>query len=145
VIALIFVGVDFGTVGPTAAQPEFLISSVSGWTAVFWIAMGGFGLLAASRLDAARSYTLVAGIVFAVAAAWGFIDGNDVVDLLVADTTNNITHAVLGALGLIVGLLPRNAQRAPGDGRSEHRFDREPAGARLPGGCDAAGRRRHRL
>ena len=124
VLALIFAGVGFGTVGPVASQPEFLIWSVSGWTTVFWIAIGAVGLLAMPRLDSARSYSLFAGIVFVAAAVWGFIDGNDVAGLLVADTTNNITHAVLGAVGLIVGLLPREAQRAPEDGARERRFDR---------------------
>ena len=49
------------------------------------------------------------GLFFAVAAIWGFIDGNDVVGLVVADTTNNITHAILAALGLVTGLMPRSA------------------------------------
>ncbi len=125
VLSLIFTSVDFGTVGSAAGQPEFLLWSVSGWTSVMWIAMGAFGLLAAPRLDVACGYALVAGAVFAVVAVLGFVDGNDVAELLVADTTNNVTHAVLGALGLIMGLLPREAQRAPGDGPRERRFDRE--------------------
>ncbi len=114
VLALVLKDVSFGTVGPVAGQPEFLIWSVSGWTTLFWIAMGAFGVLASVRLDTARSYALFAGVTFAVVALWGFIDGNDVVGLLTADTTNNVTHAVLGGLGLMVGSLPRSAQRASG-------------------------------
>jgi hypothetical protein len=133
VLSLIFASVDFGTVGPAGSQPEFLIWSVSGWTSLFWIAMGGLGLLTAPRLDTARAYALAAGAVFAVAAVWGFIDGNDVVELLVADTTNNITHAILGALGLIVGMMPRDVQRAPDDGARERRFDRELEGRETAG------------
>jgi amino acid transporter len=124
VLGLVLEDVSFGTVGPVASQPEFLIWSVSGWTTLFWIAMGAFGVLAAVRLDTARSYALFAGVLFAVVAVWGFIDGNDVVGLLTADTTNNVTHAVLGGLGLIVGSLPRSTQRASemtGDGPSPRR------------------------
>jgi hypothetical protein len=44
---------------------------VSGWTAVFWIVMGGLGLLAAPRLDLARSYALTAALLFVVVAVWG--------------------------------------------------------------------------
>lgn len=119
VLSLIFASVDFGTVGPVRAQPEFVIWSISGWTAIFWIAMGGLGVLSAVRLDSARSYAMFAGAVFAIVAIWGFIDANDVFGLLTADATNNITHAVLAALGLIVGSLPQGAQRPheqdPGD------------------------------
>src|SRR3954451_5713452 len=105
VLSLILASVGFGTVGAASGQPEFLIWSVSGWTTVFWIAMGAPGLIAAPRLDTARSYALFAGVVFAVAAVWGFIDGNNVVSLVVADTTNNITHAILAVLGLVTGLM----------------------------------------
>jgi hypothetical protein len=115
VLSLILEPVSFDGVGPVAAQPEFLIWSVSGWTTIFWIALGGIGLLSAARLDSARSFALGAGIVMAVAAVWGFIDGSDVAGIITADTTNNITHAVIGGLGLLVAALPRSAQR-PGEG-----------------------------
>lgn len=128
ILALIFAPVDFGALGKVAAQPEFLIWSVSGWTAVFWIVMGCLGLMAMSRLDTARTYAVVAGALFAIVAVWGFIDGDNVVDLLAADTTNNITHAVLAVLGLGAGLLPREAQ-SPGHGDlHEGRFTRSSAG-----------------
>jgi hypothetical protein len=111
VLALIFADVGFGTVDPLAAQPEFLIWSVSGWTAILWIAMGVLGLISMSRLDAARSYSLLAGVVFAVVAVWGFLDGNAVAEVIAADTTNNVMHAILAGLGLVAGMLPRDAQR----------------------------------
>lgn len=111
VLSLIFESVSFGSVGSVGDQPQFLIWAVSGWTTIFWIVMGGLGLVAAGRLDSARSYALFAGIVFAVACVWGFIDGNNVVSIIAADTTDNITHGVLAALGLLAGLMPRAAQR----------------------------------
>lgn len=111
ILSLVLKGVSFGTVGPLSGQPEFLIWSVSGWATILWIVAGAVGLLAAGRLDTARDFAVCAGIVFAAAAIWGFIDGNDVVGLVPADTTNNVTHAVLGALGLLVAALPRSTQR----------------------------------
>jgi hypothetical protein len=125
VLSLIFVSVDFDMVDSAAAQPEFLIWSVSGWTVVFWIAMGGLGLLAMPRLDSSRTYALLAGAIFAAVAVWGFVDGDDVAGLLVADTTNNVMHVVLAALGLIAGMLPRDTQRPAED--TERRFAREGA------------------
>ena len=124
VFSLIFADVSFDTVGPVSAQPDFLIWSVSGWTTILWIVMGCAGVASAARLDTARGYALFAGLVFAVIAVWGFVDGNDVFELITADTTNNITHAVLGALGLIVAGMPRGTQR-PEDTANARRFDRE--------------------
>ena len=103
VLSLIFESVSFGSIGAAARQPQFLIWAVSGWTTILWIVMGGLGLISAGRLDSARTYALFAGIVFAVVCVWGFIDGNNVVNLIAADTTNNVTHGILAALGLLTG------------------------------------------
>jgi hypothetical protein len=107
---------------------------VNGWTALFWIALGTLGLLSVPRLASARTYALTAGLLFAAAAVWGFLDGESVAGVLVASTANNVTHAVLGALGLLFGMLPLDAQRAAGDVASERRFDREMPTDRVPTG-----------
>jgi hypothetical protein len=110
VLALIFAGVSFDTVGSLANQPEFLIWTVSGWTTVLWIVMGALGLVSMARHDAARTYSLFAAAVFAVVAVWGFVDGSDVAGIFVADTTNNITHAILAGLALLAGMMPSQAR-----------------------------------
>jgi hypothetical protein len=122
VLALIFGDVSFGTVDSLADQPEFLIWTVSGWTTVLWIVMGAFGLVSMARLDTARTYSLFAAAVFAALAVWGFVDGSDVAGIFVADTTNNVMHAILAGLALLVGMMPRQAQ-TPGEPatRAEHR------------------------
>jgi hypothetical protein len=124
-LALVFTDLEFGTVDPAVGQEEFLIWSVSGWGAVFWIVAGAAGLMTVPRLAAARMYALGAGLVFSVAAVWGFADGNDIAGVLAAETANNITYAALGFLGLLNGLLPRDAQRAPEEAERERRFERE--------------------
>lgn len=111
VLSLIFADMGFGTIDAVVDQPEFLIWTVSGWTTIFWLAMGGLGLLSMTRLDTARTYSLVAGVVFAGVAVWGFVDGNEVAEILAADTTNNLMHAILAGLGLVAGMLPTEAQR----------------------------------
>ena len=103
--------VSFGTVDSSGAMPEFLLWSVNGWTAAFWLAIGSLGVLAAPWPDGARLYCLVSAVVFSAVARWGEVDGDDVAGLLVADTTNNVTHAVLAVLGLLVGLPPRDGRR----------------------------------
>src|SRR5919206_3150829 len=106
ILSLVIEGPGFGTVGNVSDQPQFLIWATSGWTSIFWIVMGALGLFALTRLGAARTYALAAGVVFAVVAVWGFISGDNAFGILAADTTNNITHAILAALGLLVGLMP---------------------------------------
>jgi hypothetical protein len=70
-LSLVFVPVEFDTVGDVSARPEFLIWSVTGWTAVFWISMGALGLAAMTGRDAPRAYACFAAMVFTVAASSG--------------------------------------------------------------------------
>jgi hypothetical protein len=44
--------------------------------------------------------------------------------LFAADTTNNVTHAILDGLGLIVGMMPHAMQRSEPERAAEPRFDR---------------------
>ena len=122
VLSLILGFTEFGTAN-SINPDEFVIWQLSGWNAILYIAFGAAGLFVASRVDAARAYALVTGVVFAAIAVWGFIDGNDVFNLLAVDTTDNISNAVVGGLGLLVALPPERRQRAaaPGYRRSEQR------------------------
>lgn len=121
VIALIVGHTDFGT-GDNLGGDGFILWMANGWDTVIWIAAGALGVIAAARADTARIYAAVAGAFFAVAAVWGFIDGNDVFGLMAVDTTDNISHAVLAALGLVAALAPDSApqQRTPRSVRRGH-------------------------
>jgi len=115
VLALLTGSTNFGTVSSGAGH-EFIIWNVSGWETILYMGMGAFGLLMAGRVDAARSFCLIAGAVFAAIAAWGFIEGSSVAAIFAVDTTDNITHAAIGGLGLMLGLMPEPAQRRAGIG-----------------------------
>jgi hypothetical protein len=125
VLSLVFTSVGFDDVGAIADQPDFLIWAVSGWTVVFWIAVGAIGLLAVPSLVTARAFALVAGLLFAVLAIWGFMDGNDISGWLVADSAANFTYAVLSILGLFAAMIPGESQRAPGDAERQRSFERQ--------------------
>src|SRR4051812_26993054 len=101
-----------GGVHPHIRTPDTPAQTYGGVAGIFLS-----GRLAMPRPDSPRTYALPAGMLFVDVAVWGFIDGDDVVDLLAADATNNITHAVLGALGSIVAL--PGARRAAA-GRGPH-------------------------
>ena len=120
VLALVLGSANFGPVGITGGE-QFLLWRVSGWETILYMASGALGLLAASRVDGARMYALVAGLVYAAIAVWGFIDGNSVINLLAVDTTDNISYAVIGGLGLVAGSLPESAQRGAGVGGDRSR------------------------
>jgi hypothetical protein len=132
--ALIFTSVDFETVGAAADEPGLLVWTVNGWTAALWIVLGSLGVLTVLRLPSARAFALGAGLLFTILALWGVLDGESVAGLFPAATANNITYAVLAVLGLLFGMLPLDAQRAPGDVERERRFDREVPTDRMPAG-----------
>jgi len=73
--------------------------------------VGVVGIVAAGRVEAARTFALTAGLLFAAMAIWGFIDGDDVAGIFAIDTTDNISYAVLAAVGLVLGLTPETVQR----------------------------------
>jgi len=113
VLALVTGSTGFGTVDSGSGQ-DFLIWRVNGWDAVLFTAAGAAGLFAASRIDSARTFALAAGIVYAVMAVWGFIDGGSVFGLFAVDTTDNITNAIVAALGLGIALPSESVQREAG-------------------------------
>ena len=109
-IALVTGSTDFGTVSGGAGR-NFIIWDVSGWETVLYMVVGVAGIVAATRVDTARTFALVSGLLFAAMAIWGFIDGDDVAGIFAIDTTDNITYAVLAAVGLVLGLMPEAVQR----------------------------------
>jgi hypothetical protein len=117
-IALLTGSTDFGTVAGGAGR-NFIIWNVSGWETILYMLLGVSGMLAASRVGAARSFALVTGAIFAAMAIWGFIDGKDVVGIFAVDTTDNITYAVLGVVGLVLGLAPETVQHKAGAGLAQ--------------------------
>ncbi|MDQ3849195.1 MAG: DUF4383 domain-containing protein [Actinomycetota bacterium] len=112
VLTLVLNGLAFGE---TSNPADFLIWKASGWNTILWMAMGAIGVVASTRVDAARSYGLIAALVFGVLAVWGFIDsGYDTMGIFAIGTTGNITHAVIAGLGAFVALAPESAQRRTG-------------------------------
>jgi hypothetical protein len=87
----------------------------NGWDSVIWIAIGAIGaigVVAAGRAEAALGWSVLAGGFFVLAAVWGFVDGRDVFGLMAVDTTDNISHAIVGAAGLIAAMAPDSARHA---------------------------------
>ncbi|HET8757866.1 MAG TPA: hypothetical protein VFM58_17735, partial [Solirubrobacteraceae bacterium] len=78
-----------------------------------------------------------AAATFTILAVWGFVDGRDVAGVFVADTADNVTHAILAALALVVGMPPR---QRPTDGEHAARRDRGSGPRRSPASLRAVDR-----
>jgi hypothetical protein len=133
ILSLVLTGPSFGAVTSTSGQ-DFLLWTVSGWLTILWMAVGAIGLLMAGRVDGARSWALFSGVLFAVMAVWGFIDGTRVAGIFATDTADNVTHAILALAGLALGLLPERKQREAGIGRAEQTHHESPRFARSANG-----------
>lgn len=115
VLALVTHGLRFGTTS-SAPGDDFVIWRMNGWDTVAYMALGALGVFMASRVDGARTYAMVAGVLLVAAAVWGFIDGDGVAGIFAVDTTDNIFNAALGGLGLLAAFPPESMQRRAGVG-----------------------------
>jgi hypothetical protein len=92
----------------------------------------GLVLLAASpKRSSTRAVAIGFGLVYGVVAIIGLIDGEDVLGLIPINSADNLLHIALAALGIITGLISRDADRGRGStvlGRdSDDRFQRDTA------------------
>jgi len=87
--------------GTSLEGPEVWgLFEVNGWHTIVHVASGLVLLAAAAKLGTARVTALAFGLVYAVVAVWGFIDGNDVANVLPVNAADNILHAGLAGAGL---------------------------------------------
>ena len=92
----------------------FLGLEVNGWHNVVHIASGVVLLAAAFSRSAAKTVALAFGITYGVVTVLGFIDGNDVLELIPVNVVANLVHAVISVLGILAGAL--SPARAPSEG-----------------------------
>jgi hypothetical protein len=141
VLGFLFGGSGFD-VGSDVRGDDFIIFEVNGWHNVVHIATGAFLVLMSMRAATAAIGALIFGAVYAVIAVWGFVDGDDVVNLVATDTADNWLHVGLGAAGVLVGLL---AGALGVSARREHRrleTEVAEAGAARGAAASTAGRPR---
>ena len=96
-----------GNVGGMLQGDSFLGFEVNGWHNVVHLASGLLLLGAFRSRKAAKTVALAFGLVYAVVAVIGLIDGNDVLGIIPVNPADNILHIALAALGIIAGLISR--------------------------------------
>ncbi|MGY2063149.1 DUF4383 domain-containing protein, partial [Nocardia gipuzkoensis] len=79
--------------------------TVNGWHALFHLLTGLAGLAVAPRANGSFRYTWLCGPFYLIAAALGFVGGDNVVGMMAVDTFGNIVHTIEGSLILAAGAL----------------------------------------
>jgi Domain of unknown function (DUF4383) len=104
-LGLIFAGTSLRTGEHLPHRSWNFIVQFNSWHQLAHVVTGGILILAATRRGWLPVGLLVFGAFYAVAAPLGFIDGNDVLDVIYSDTRDNIIHALFAALALGLGVL----------------------------------------
>jgi hypothetical protein len=67
------------------------------------LASGVVALVVAGNMAYARMYLIVFGLVYALVALLGYMNGSSVLGLIVVNAADNALHALIAAVCLVVG------------------------------------------
>jgi hypothetical protein len=104
ILGFFFGGSDF-TTGADVEGQNFIIFEVNGWHNVVHIATGAFLVLMAVTAGSAVIGLLIFGLAYLAVTVWGFLEGNDVVNLIPVDTADNWLHLALAVVALLIALV----------------------------------------
>jgi hypothetical protein len=100
ILGFFFGGSGFGT-GNNVQGKDFIVFEVNGWHNIVHILTGALLLFASPKAKLAGTALLVFGVSYALVMIWGFIDGNDVINLIPVNTADNFLHLALTAAALL--------------------------------------------
>ncbi len=116
ILGFFFGGSDFAA-GSGVSGKEFIVFEVNGWHNVVHIATGAFLVVMSPKPASAAAGALAFGLAYVVVTVWGFIDGNDVINLVSINAADNWLHLALAVAGIVVGVtagaLGASARRDP--------------------------------
>lgn len=104
ILGFFFGGSGFGA-GSNVQGQDFIVFEVNGWHNIVHIVTGGFLLLTAPTPKLAVTGLLIFGLLYAGMTVWGFIDGNDVANIVPVNTADNWLHLALAGLALLIAVL----------------------------------------
>lgn len=70
---------------------------------VIHLASGAIALVVAGNHASARMYLIIFGLVYAAVALIGYVQGATVLGIFAVNAADNVLHAVIGAVCLVVG------------------------------------------
>jgi Domain of unknown function (DUF4383) len=114
-IAGFFYNASFSTGDGSERDALLGILDVNGWHNIVHIASGAIGLFVAGSYGGARVYALGLGVVYLLVTLLGFIagDGEEILNLIPANTENNFLHLLIGIAGIGAGLATPARERYP--------------------------------
>jgi len=110
----------FGSPGETDAV--FGVLDVNGFHNLLHILSGLLGIWLARSYSAARAYCILLAVAYTVVAIWGFVigDGAAILSIIPVNTEDNLLHAGIALVSLVVGLstpaAPAPSSHEPGPG-----------------------------
>ena len=104
ILGFFFGGSNFAAIDPPRGE-EFIVFEVNGWHNIVHIATGAFLVLMSPKARLAAIGALTFGVVYVVVVIWGFIDGNDIAEIVALNTADNWLHVALAIAGIAVGLM----------------------------------------
>jgi hypothetical protein len=129
-IAGFFADASFDT-GNNVGGGSLLGFEVNGIHNLIHLASGLLLLFASRGRADARIVAIAFGVTYGIVAIIGLIDGGDVLTLIPINGADNVLHVGLALLGIVAGLVSRNADRrhstAAVDRATNPTFDREEA------------------
>ena len=126
--------IDWRT-GDSLGGPEVLgLFEVNGWHNLVHVATGALLLATMSTTASARYGALAFASAYALVTVWGFIDGNDVANVIPVNTADNVLHGALAGVGFLAyAASETRAQTKPPSARDrEGRFGPAPVDEARP-------------
>jgi hypothetical protein len=115
-----FYSASFGSPGEVDAVLGIL--DVNGFHNLVHVLSGLLGILMARSFASARAYCLLLAGAYAVVTIWGLVvgDGGEILSILPVNTEDNVLHAFIALVSLIVGFgssaVPKPSTHEPGPG-----------------------------
>jgi hypothetical protein len=106
-LGLIFSGTDFSVSDHPPHKGWNFFFEFNSWHHLLHVATGALLLAAALRREWAPTGAFVFGAIYVLMAPLGFIDGDDVLNIVYSGARENTVHAVLAVAGVSLGIAPR--------------------------------------
>jgi hypothetical protein len=134
ILGFVFAGNSFSAspVDGTAQGDTFLGFEANGWTNLLLIGAGALLLFGSPMHWAAKSLSLIVGLVLGAASVIALVDGDDVFGIFAANGPTKLLLGAAAALLIVLALLPRVGKKKKKDDdhippRRERVVEREPS------------------
>src|SRR2546423_814344 len=101
VLGVVFVVI--GLLGFVMSSPLLGLFEVDTLHNIIHLASGAIALVVGGNQAMSRMYLIIFGLVYALVALVGYVQGNTVLGLIAVNAADNALHALIAAVCLVVG------------------------------------------